>query len=120
VDYWETEALLDAFEYNYLKSERPNHGKKQWEYCAEEVNKRPGRPKNALLRDAKQCKTKMDSLCEQYKTFKSKELKSGSGSVVWPSYLQQLDKILGTHPKLKGLEGSRDVGKKVSQLANWA
>jgi hypothetical protein len=58
----ETEALLDAYEQNYVKSERPNYGKQQLEHYVEEVNNRSGRPKSALLRDPKQCKTKMDSL----------------------------------------------------------
>jgi len=50
-----------------------------------------------------------------YKTFKNKELKSGLGTVVWRSILQQLDRIWGTNPKSKGLEESRDTCKKDSQ-----
>jgi hypothetical protein len=52
----EVEALLDVYEYNCVESERPNHGKLHWEYCANEVNNRPGRPKNAfseMLNNAK-------------------------------------------------------------------
>jgi hypothetical protein len=43
-------------------------------------------------------------------------MKSGSSSMQWPQHLQRLDKILETNPKSKGLEGSRDGGKKDSSL----
>jgi len=104
----ETKALLDTFEHNYIKTEKPNHGKQEWEYYAEKVNNRPKRPKNALLRDPKQCKMKMDSLRKEYQNFKNKEMKSDSSYVLWLTNLHQLDRILGTHPKPKVLEGSRD------------
>ena len=45
----EVDALLDAYEYNYVESERPNHGKLQWEYCANEVNNKLERSKNAFF-----------------------------------------------------------------------
>jgi len=112
----EVEALLDAYEYNYVESERPNHGKLQWKYCASEVNNRLGRLKNAFFRDAKQCKTKMDTLRHEYKNLKLKEGKSGSGSINWPDFLKRLNKILGSNPKIAGLDGARDGGKKTSKL----
>jgi len=58
----------------------------------------------------------MDSLREQYKTFKNKEMKSGSGYVLWPSTLHQLDRILEINSKYKGLKGSRNGGKKDLEL----
>lgn len=112
----EVEALLNAYEDNCVELERPTHGKLQWEYCANEVNNRLGRPKNAFFRDVKQCKTKMDKLREQYKNKKLKEEKSGSGSVDWPDSLKRLDWILGSNPKTAGLDGAGDGGKKASKL----
>jgi hypothetical protein len=114
----EVETLLDAYEYNYVESERPNYGKLQWEYCANEMNNRPGRPKNAFFRDAKQCKIKMDTLRHEYKNLKLKEGKSGSGffSIDWPDFLKRLDMIMGSNPKTAGLDGVRDGGKNASKL----
>lgn len=58
----------------------------------------------------------MDTLKEQYKGIVLKEQKSGSGSIKWPSSMSRMDEIFKTNPKISGLVGALDAGKKTSEV----